>query len=327
MMEFDRREDEVTPLGWGSSTDDMEELKIDIFPDQTRDEAKIAQPVLPERDAEESRKHRRKHEGRPRASAHRRKKKPPGLPKRPLSAYNVFFQQERLKIQEEEKGQAKLGFNDFGKVIGSRWKELSDEERQKYNARAKEDTVRYHNEMDAIKDLNKRKKEEPEKEGNTNENPNLLPWATSSKGSKEAANSVLPKDSVSTELTLPSPFPHGLHHQGLPDPQRINWNHPVSSYNGELFSSSRNHLPAASHYESHPGVSIPPGMEITLPDASGRERKYTVRYTVYSMRRGDAENFMKSFSDGGRIPERQYPDSRREPMMHHQAQAQYPTQR
>lgn len=311
MMDFDRREDAATPLDWASSADDLEELKMDIFPDQTPDEVvgKTAQEVVPESDAEESRSHKRKRTGRPRTSAHRRKKKPPGLPKRPLSAYNIFFQEERLKIQEEE-GKAKLGFNDFGKIIGCRWKELSDEERQKYNARAKEDTVRYQNEMDSIKDANKRKKEEPEKEQESR-NEKLIPtppWVNLSLG---VANSQLPKDSVSTEMRVPLSFSQGLHHQGHPDPHRIH----------------RNHLPAESHYEIHQGIPIPPGMEIILPDASGRQRKYTVRYTAYSMRRGDVENFMKSFSDGERLPERQYQTAYPgEPMAHTPAQAhpQYP---
>lgn len=314
MMDFDRREDAATPLDWVSSADDLDELKMDIFPDQTPDEelGNITQEVVPESDVEENRSRKRSLESRPRASAHRRKKKPAGLPKRPLSAYNIFFQEERLKIQEE--GQTKLGFNDFGKIIGFRWKELSDEDRQKYNARAKEDTVRYQNEMDVVKESNKRKKEDPRNDEKNSEKSNSLPCATSF---SEATNAA-----ISLEVPHLPPFSQELH-RGHPDPQRIHWNYPVSSCHGELARSSRNN-------EAQPGVSIPPGMEIMLPDASGRERKYTVRYAVYSMRRGEAENFIKCFSDGGRLPERQYqngyPGPQHEIMTHRQAQAppQYP---
>jgi len=44
------------------------------------------------------------------------------------------------------------------------------------------------------------------------------------------------------------------------------------------------------HQQSFP---VPPGMEVVLPDKNGVERKYTVQYALYSMRRADAVSYME----------------------------------
>jgi len=60
-------------------------------------------------------------------------------PKRPLSAYNFFFQAERA----ETRGCAE----DVSKVIGKKWRELSENERLVFTNLAKMDTDRYKSEM------------------------------------------------------------------------------------------------------------------------------------------------------------------------------------
>lgn len=96
----------------------------------------------------------------------KRKRKPKGKPKRPLSAYNLFFKDERERIlnsipgePEEEKEKkitwpgkkraphGKIGFESLAKTIGSRWKVLSKERRAHYKVKADEDLERYANEM------------------------------------------------------------------------------------------------------------------------------------------------------------------------------------
>jgi hypothetical protein len=295
MMDFDRREDAATPLDWVSSTEDLDDLKIDIFPDQTPGEEleENKQEVVPESDAEESGSRKRRCGKRPNVRAQRRKKKPAGLPKRPLSAYNLFFQEERLKIQREFP--SKVGFNDFGKIIGSRWKELSDDDRQKYNELANEDTARYQKEMNLIKLSNKRKKEETQQQEKSNDKDNPISWATSL---LEEANAVQSKDSAQNE---PRASDDQEPQQGQPDPQRTPWGHPVN-----LVNSTCQYLPFGPHFRSQPSFPVPPGMEINLADASGRERKYMVRYKVYSMRRNEAESFIASFNNVERSPEKQF---------------------
>ncbi|GAX21276.1 hypothetical protein FisN_1Lh104 [Fistulifera solaris] len=295
MMNFDRREDATTPLDWVSSTEDLDELKIDIFPDQTPGEEleENKQEVVPESDAEDSGSRKGRLGKRHCARAQRRKKKPAGLPKRPLSAYNLFFQEERLKIQRE--CPSKVGFNDFGKIIGSRWKELSDDDRQKYNALANEDTIRYQREMNLLKLSNKRKKEGTQQQGKNNDKDNPASWATSL---LEEANPVQSKDSAQNESRASDDQEL---QQGQQDPQRSPWGQPVNFLN-----SCRQYLPFGVHFGMQPGFPVPPGMEINIADANGRERKYMVRYTFYSMRRNEAESFIASFHNGERPPENQF---------------------
>jgi hypothetical protein len=109
------------------------------------------------------------------AKAHKNKKnrkwkKPAGKPKRPLSAYNLFFRLDRerivkgleeKKITEEDvakistetndgqekrvhsKSHGKIGFRDLSRVIGQRWKALDAETKTLFQQRAAAEKERY----------------------------------------------------------------------------------------------------------------------------------------------------------------------------------------
>mmetsp|Transcript_11634 Transcript_11634/g.23983 ORF Transcript_11634/g.23983 Transcript_11634/m.23983 type:complete len:319 (-) Transcript_11634:145-1101(-) len=104
------------------------------------------------------------------------KKKPKDKPKRPLSAYNFFFKEEREKIikvvlaedpsavkqdpdddgfldtetiNRLKKEGGKVSFEEMGKIIGQRWKNIDPDRLSKYAELAAEDTERYKTEMQA----------------------------------------------------------------------------------------------------------------------------------------------------------------------------------
>mmetsp|Transcript_11225 Transcript_11225/g.21464 ORF Transcript_11225/g.21464 Transcript_11225/m.21464 type:complete len:305 (-) Transcript_11225:214-1128(-) len=107
------------------------------------------------------------------------RKKPKDKPKRPLSAYNYFFKEEREKIlklleggkdvendpssddyiseteleklrKNDKDGTHKSPkFEELGKLIGTRWKALPPDRLTKYSELASEDTERYRKEMTA----------------------------------------------------------------------------------------------------------------------------------------------------------------------------------
>jgi hypothetical protein len=247
-----------------------------------------------------------------RASRRRKKKKPAGLPKRPLSAYNIFFQRERLKLQEDKS--SNICFEEFGKIIGQRWKELSSEGssegRKEYNELAQKDSVRYRNEMDVYKAAGvKRKKDEEvdddddKKKTSAEELSSPVRWAnvapmgnlTESRGLPPTMTAAVQARFPSTHPNDPFPrfsgmtYPRQAHSAGAPDfaNQRNYDGFPASYAHRGLYG------PPPMHPGSH-AFPIPPGMEIVLPDSSGLERKYTVTYSLHSMSRGAAQQYMDS---------------------------------
>lgn len=77
-------------------------------------------------------------------------------PKRPLSAYNLFFREERTRYLEERAAQNnpqtdKSPFLAMSAEISKRWMCLPLEKRQKYQNMAEEETIKYHLKVDAYK--------------------------------------------------------------------------------------------------------------------------------------------------------------------------------
>ncbi|KAK1737334.1 hypothetical protein QTG54_012201 [Skeletonema marinoi] len=65
-------------------------------------------------------------------------------PKRPMSAYNFFFREERANILSEstkktEEGEAAepTSFEDIGRIIGQRWRAIDPDELAKYKEMAR----------------------------------------------------------------------------------------------------------------------------------------------------------------------------------------------
>jgi len=114
------------------------------------------------------------------------KRKPKDKPKRPLSAYNFFFKEERQKIirgvecedealqkeidpeltpelvQKLKKENGKVSFEEMGKVIGKRWKDITanSERSEYYKTKAEGDTKRYKREMEEYNHKQEEKRKE-----------------------------------------------------------------------------------------------------------------------------------------------------------------------
>lgn len=91
-------------------------------------------------------------------------RKPKDMPRRPLSAYNFFFQSERRKLLAEadaaeqaaigQIGEAsavqrpnRLGFADLARAIAKAWKGIDDETKAPFKQQARIDKVRYKREL------------------------------------------------------------------------------------------------------------------------------------------------------------------------------------
>ncbi|KAG7292318.1 High mobility group nhp1 [Staphylotrichum longicolle] len=76
----------------------------------------------------------------------KRTKKDPNAPKRGLSAYMFFANEQRENVREENPG---VSFGEVGKLLGQRWKALSEKQRAPYEAKAAADKKRYEDEKQA----------------------------------------------------------------------------------------------------------------------------------------------------------------------------------
>jgi len=76
-------------------------------------------------------------------SAGGKKKKDPNAPKRGLSAYMFFANDTRDKVREDNPG---IKFGEVGKMLGEKWKTLTDKQKAPYEAKAATDKKRYEDE-------------------------------------------------------------------------------------------------------------------------------------------------------------------------------------
>ncbi|KAH9450542.1 hypothetical protein MJO28_010015 [Puccinia striiformis f. sp. tritici] len=69
-----------------------------------------------------------------------KKEKDPNAPKRPLSAYMFFSQDWRERIKTEN---PEVSFGEIGRLLGLKWKGLTDEEKKPYEDMAARDKKRH----------------------------------------------------------------------------------------------------------------------------------------------------------------------------------------
>ncbi|PPD73410.1 hypothetical protein GOBAR_DD29669 [Gossypium barbadense] len=78
----------------------------------------------------------------------KRRKKDPNAPKRAMSGFMFFSQVERENIKKTNPG---ASFAEISRILGEKWKKLSEEEKEPYEAKAKVDKRRYDVERNAYK--------------------------------------------------------------------------------------------------------------------------------------------------------------------------------
>jgi len=76
--------------------------------------------------------------------------KDPMAPKRAISAFILFGNDERKRLKTEKPD---LAFGEIGKELGKRWKDSSEDVKNKYHALAQIDKQRYVQEMDQYRQL------------------------------------------------------------------------------------------------------------------------------------------------------------------------------
>jgi len=91
----------------------------------------------------------------------KRATKDPNAPKRGLSAYMFFANEQRENVRSENPG---IAFGQVGKVLGERWKALTEKQRTPYEAKAAADKKRYEDEKAIYQDQQASGAQEDEEE-------------------------------------------------------------------------------------------------------------------------------------------------------------------
>jgi hypothetical protein len=293
----------------------------------------------------------------------RRRKKEQGKPKRPLSAYNFFFQKERRTVLQDGDSSDKsknVGFENLAKIIGKRWARLKKEDHKEFEELAHKDSIRYRKEMKKFNSAKHISSPEqygltapshigspsfqfantPVSFGNSN-TPLPFPSQFSGPPSLISADygpspplyppfSELPQQQQQQVLrtimqhqialqqatqhrTNNSSFPQGNQLPHQQQQQQQQQQQPGAYAPKPASAGPQQHYGQPSPYAPQPAPTgdtatptkamdplrhpqafpIPQGTEIILSDQNGVPRKYTVQYSLYSMKRDDAAKYME----------------------------------
>ncbi|XP_039117381.1 FACT complex subunit SSRP1 [Dioscorea cayenensis subsp. rotundata] len=135
----------------GSPTDDSGEEESDASESAGEREKPVKKDLKKEAAAAKASSSKKKaKDGEEDGSKKRRqkKKKDPNAPKRAMSAFMFFSNSERENIKKSNPG---LSFTDVGRALGDRWKKMSAEEKEPFEAMARADMKRYREAMAGYK--------------------------------------------------------------------------------------------------------------------------------------------------------------------------------
>ncbi|XP_057517531.1 FACT complex subunit SSRP1-like [Amaranthus tricolor] len=136
----------------GSPTDDSEEDQSDAS--ASGEEGEIQKPAKKEKKdlttSKASSSKKKSKDGDEEGSKKRRqkKKKDPNAPKKAMSGFMFFSQAERENTKKENPG---IMFTDIAKALGEKWRNMSAEEKEPYEAKARADKKRYNDQIGGYK--------------------------------------------------------------------------------------------------------------------------------------------------------------------------------
>lgn len=244
----------------------------------------------------------------PRAAKKRRKRNS-ALPKRALSAYNLFFQRERMRVLEE--AGRKVGFEELGKIVGARWKALSSEDRAVYNEQAAELDLRYRKEKEEFEQNRRNRIHASSRSSAANrKSSGVAVVSPGSNSTRRAASVVTDRHHTASPQPYHRPF-------SPPAPRQYpSWHNETGQicYNNihygrghHVYTAGTTPRTTAPYYDPHhrspPSFSVtpqymstpPPQDEIvTVPDAYGRPVQCRLTYQCVRMTREEADAYYKN---------------------------------
>ena len=206
-------------------------------------------------------------------------------PGRPRSAYDMFFKSElerQIAAANESKEARISSTDDLFTAIERRWNELSEDQREIYIKLARDDSLRYHSEIQQYnhEHLQTSLVTRPSK------NPPPASSMRTSMISCENRSAGNAKRMVADT--------HGTNTTSICNHQRLS----------QLMKQIQPRRTENDDGDYH-GIPFPPGMEIELCGPDGCIRRYRVEYKCYLMTMQQAESFIKNLRDAN-YPQNHY---------------------
>uniref|UniRef100_A0A7S1YK62 HMG box domain-containing protein n=1 Tax=Grammatophora oceanica TaxID=210454 RepID=A0A7S1YK62_9STRA len=223
--------------------------------------------------------------------AHEKKwrwKKPKGRPKRPLSAYNLFFQEQRKSLRqnreafdraqrealgESHDSKAQLGFAGLAKYIAGKWKEMKSEDREMYERAATIEKSKYYDALEVWKKENEGKddalKATSTKNSSTSSSSSTsgvspvdieaLKVATLQQQSSLLVTQMMLQRQAAMTMAAANQAPYGSGMSGMMPPMQSHGmpsSMTSSSMRGAPGDANRGMSPLDMHYAAHGGRSM-----------------------------------------------------------------------
>ncbi|ERN03798.1 FACT complex subunit SSRP1 [Amborella trichopoda] len=133
----------------GSPTDDSGEEGSDasVSGDEEKPKKELKKDAVPKA-ASVKRKQKDGDEDGSKKRKQPKKKKDPNAPKRAMSGFMFFSQSERENLKKNNPG---MSFTDVGRALGDKWKKMTSEEKEPFEAMARADSKRYKEAMAGYK--------------------------------------------------------------------------------------------------------------------------------------------------------------------------------